>query len=117
VRVPLTLRARRVLARDGAVDLQCTVVIGLAGDADGRTAAAKQFIDAAPQALADAAAPLIETALRRVLAMRTTVDVERALGGLAEDVRATAQPALRDLGLELGEVLLAPHEGVVTRSE
>jgi hypothetical protein len=114
-RIPVKLRARRVFARDGEVDLDLTVVIGLAADDDGRTAAARQFIDATADDLAAAAAPLIETAMRRVVAMRSTVDIERAIGGLAEDVRATAQPALRDLGLDVGQVLLAPLAGTVTR--
>jgi hypothetical protein len=111
----LQLTARGVPTRTGPVDLDLVCLARIGDDPERREAAARHFVEGSAADLAAAAAPLVEGALRRVLALRGAGDLTTALDRVTEDVRRSAQSALRDLGLEIGDVLLAPPGGLVMR--
>jgi hypothetical protein len=110
-RAPVRLDARGVPCRDGVLDVDLGCLVGIGDFHEAFEHAARHFVDAAPAALADAAAPLIERALRAACAPRRRTDDLTRIG---DDTAVGAQSALRDLGLELGDVIVTAPGGIVT---
>lgn len=99
------LPLRGVAMRGGAADLDLTTILGIGADPERREKAVRQFLDRTVYTLGEIAMPVLEASGRSILGVRSVSDLVN-MGRLVDDVRLSTQAALRDLGLDVGDVFL-----------
>jgi hypothetical protein len=104
-RVKGALPAGRVRVDVALARHAVTAYVSIGADVERRRDAVPRFLDATLDEVAAEAKPIVEAAARKVLAQRGDgAPLDRA----SAEIKLTVQSALRDLGLEIGDLLLVP---------
>jgi hypothetical protein len=82
-----------------------TAYVSIGADTERRRDAARRFLDRSLDEVAAQAGPIVDAVARKVLAQRGD---GAPLDRLSADIKLSAQSALRDVGLEVGDLILVP---------